>query len=124
MVGGKAMIQTITINDDAFPQYRKNSDYIRHHVFPGGMLPSKSVFCHEAKKSGFHIGDIFEFGQDYAWTLAQWKKNFNAHYNQLLSMGYPTVLLRSWNFYLSMAMAGFKSRRTDVMQIELINGKT
>jgi cyclopropane-fatty-acyl-phospholipid synthase len=31
--GGRAMIQTITISDDIFPQYRKNSDYIRHHVF-------------------------------------------------------------------------------------------
>ena len=42
--GGRALIQTITINDFDFEQYKKNSDYIRHYVFPGGLLPSKKVY--------------------------------------------------------------------------------
>jgi cyclopropane-fatty-acyl-phospholipid synthase len=119
--GGRAMIQTITISDDIFPQYRKNSDYIRHHVFPGGMLPSKKVFCNEAQKAKLNVGEIFEFGHDYAWTLEQWQNNFNSHKRQLINMGYSSTFLRAWNFYLSLSIAGFKSSRTNVMQVELVN---
>lgn len=119
--GGRAIIQTITIQDEAFSQYRKNSDYIRHHVFPGGMLPSKTVFCNEARKANLDVGEIFDFGNDYAWTLAQWQKKFNLHKEQLISMNYPEAFLRAWEFYFSLSIAGFKSGRTNVMQVELIN---
>lgn len=119
--GGRAMIQTITISDDFFPQYRKNSDYIRHHVFPGGMLPSKNAFCNEAKKAKLDIGEIFEFGDDYVWTLNQWQKRFNYNKDKLINMGYSYTFLKAWNFYLSASIAAFKSRRTNVMQVELIN---
>ena len=118
---GRAMVQTITIHDDVFPGYRKKSDYIRHHVFPGGMLPSKKVFCNKARASKLEIGDIFEFGKDYAWTLHEWKKSFIAQKNQLLANGCSVSFLRSWEFYLSICIAGFNSERTNVMQVELIN---
>jgi len=118
---GKAMIQTITINDDVFSSYRKKSDYIRHHVFPGGMLPSKKVFCERVEASVLGIGEVFEFGGDYAWTLQKWKKNFIAQKTQLASIGCSESFLRSWEFYLSICIAGFNSGRTNVMQVELMN---
>ena len=39
--GGRAVIQTITIRDELFDGYRTRSDFVRHYVFPGGMLPSR-----------------------------------------------------------------------------------
>lgn len=36
--GGRAMVQAITVPDDSFDYYAKGSDYIRQHVFPGGLL--------------------------------------------------------------------------------------
>ena len=42
--GGRAVIQTITIRDELFAGYRLRSDFIRHYVFPGGMLPSLARF--------------------------------------------------------------------------------
>src|SRR3984957_4172131 len=36
--GGRAIIQTITIKDELFDCYRTRSDFVRHYVFPGGML--------------------------------------------------------------------------------------
>ena len=119
--GGRAIIQTITIHDDVFPQYRKNSDYIRHHIFPGGMLPSKTAFCNEVKKAKLDVGEIFEFGNDYAWTLDQWRTKFNLQKEQLIKMGYSVAFLRSWEFYFCISIAGFNSGRTNVMQVELIN---
>jgi cyclopropane-fatty-acyl-phospholipid synthase len=36
---GKAVIQTIIIDDTQFARYRKTGDMIRAFIFPGGMLP-------------------------------------------------------------------------------------
>src|SRR5580692_1474445 len=50
--GGRAIIQTITIKDELFAGYRTRSDFVRHYVFPGGMLPSLARFREEAEKTG------------------------------------------------------------------------
>jgi cyclopropane-fatty-acyl-phospholipid synthase len=118
---GCAMIQTITIDNQIFPEYRKKSDYIRHHVFPGGMLPSKEAFCSKARASKLEIGEIFEFGQDYAWTLQKWRENFADQKKRLILNGCSESFLRSWEFYLSICIAGFNSNRTNVMQVEILN---
>ncbi len=118
---GKALIQTITIKDEMFARYRKNSDYIRHCIFPGGMLASKERFCLEASRAKLGIGSILEFGHDYAWTLEQWYNNFMAIRDKLIADNYSPVFLRAWEFYLSFSIAGFNSGKTNVMQVELIN---
>ena len=118
---GKAVIQTITIDDDFFAQYRKNSDYIRHHVFPGGMLPSKSKFCANANKARLHVNEIFEFGHDYAWTLRKWQDNIKNQKDKLLALNYSEEFLRAWDFYLSISIAGFLCGRTNVIQAEIFN---
>lgn len=119
--GGKAIIQTITIDDDHFEGYRKRSDYIRHYVFPGGMLPSRARFEEQAKKAGLAVRDVFAFGQDYAWTLDQWRNRFTAAIPQIKAMGYSESFIRGWLFYLNMCMGSFKVGRTDVIQVELVH---
>jgi cyclopropane-fatty-acyl-phospholipid synthase len=118
---GKAVIQTITIDDNFFAQYRKNSDYIRHHVFPGGMLPSKSKFCTNANKARLYVNEIFEFGHDYAWTLRKWQDNIKNQKDKLLALNYSEEFLRAWDFYLSISIAGFLCGRTNVIQAEIFN---
>ena len=39
--GGRAVVQTILIDDALFDRYRTGSDFIQQYVFPGGMLPSQ-----------------------------------------------------------------------------------
>src|SRR5471030_1965723 len=70
--GGRAVIQTITIRDDLFAGYRTRSDFVRHYVFPGGMLPSLGRFRQEAERAGLKFAGAFAFGQDYARTLRDW----------------------------------------------------
>lgn len=116
---GKALIQTITIADHFFERYRRSSDYIRHHIFPGGMLPSKKRFFDEVRDADLSVLSFFEFGLDYAWTLRQWRKNFFEIKDKLLAMNYTPAFIRAWDFYLSMCIAGFESGRTNVMQVEI-----
>ena len=82
-------------------------------------MPSKQRFVEEAQKAGFAVKSLLEFGKDYAWTLRQWLKNFKAARPRIKNMGYEEPFLRSWEFYLHMALAGFKVGRTDVIQVEL-----
>ena len=117
---GRALIQTITIDDSSFEEYRRNSDYIRHYIFPGGMLPSKEIFCQKVRDAKMGIGRVFEFGQEYAWTLRQWLHNFLSVKETLIKMNYNQSFLRNWEFYLSMCISGFESKKTNVMQVEII----
>jgi len=117
--GGKAVIQTITIRDDFFEDYRIGSDFIRHYVFPGGMLPSVAVFKQEAERAGLQCRDVFPFGHDYARTLREWLTRFDAHRETIIGMGHNEAFLRNWRFYLSICAAAFAIGRTDVVQVEL-----
>ena len=76
--GGQALVQSITIADDRFAQYRSGSDFIQQYIFPGGMLPSPSRFRAAAERAGLRVDDGFSFGPDYAETLRRWHAAFDA----------------------------------------------
>lgn len=114
--GGRAVIQTIVINDQYFKKYSKTSDYIRDYIFPGGFLPSPSIFKKYARKNGLEVVDDFRFGQSYKKTLLQWLNNFNNAKDSLTELGYSEEFFRKWQFYLVYCAAGFSNNRTDVIQ--------
>lgn len=116
---GKAVIQTITMNDNDFSRYRRGGDFIRSYIFPGGMLPSPSRFREEVQKAGLKTTNEFSFGQDYAKTLEEWLKIFDEKGNEIKALGFDDGFIRLWRFYLAGCIAGFKTEKTDVMQIEL-----
>ena len=117
--GGRAVVQTITVRDDIFPNYRTRSDFIRHYVFPGGMLPSLARFKQEAERAGLKAVDVFSFGQDYAHTLRDWSQRQRAAEKNIRDLGHKDPFLRNWQFYLGMCAAAFAVGRTDVHQVEL-----
>lgn len=116
---GKAVIQTITMNEKDFPQYRRGGDFIRSFIFPGGMLPSPKRFKEEAAKAGLIANNDFYFGQDYAKTLEIWLNTFEQKRSEIGALGFDDGFIRLWRFYLAGCIAGFRTERTNVMQIEL-----
>jgi cyclopropane-fatty-acyl-phospholipid synthase len=118
-VDGRAVVQTITIGDEFYKKYLKTSDYIREYIFPGGFLPSPSIFNKLAQKHGLYVVDEFEFGESYAKTLLKWLDNFNAAQSKVMNLGYNQEFIRKWQFYLAYCAAGFNSKRTDVIQYSL-----
>jgi len=119
--GGRAVIQTITIRDELFESYRRRSDFIRHYVFPGGMLPSLARFRQEAERAGLKFAGAFGFGKDYVRTLRDWLARMQAQEVAIKALGHDQQFLRSWEFYLGICAAAFAVGRTDVVQVELIN---
>jgi cyclopropane-fatty-acyl-phospholipid synthase len=117
--GGRAVIQTITIRDELFAGYRLRSDFIRHYVFPGGMLPSLARFTEEAERAGLKVASTFSFGHDYARTLRQWSAAMRARKDEIIALGHDQKFFRNWQFYLGICAATFNVDRTDVVQVEL-----
>jgi cyclopropane-fatty-acyl-phospholipid synthase len=117
--GGRAVIQTITIRDDLFAAYRKGTDFIQQHIFPGGMLPAKGEFRRQAERQGLVVRDEFAFGHDYARTLALWREAFEANWPRIAALGFDETFRRLWRFYLAYCEAGFRAGTIDVVQFEL-----
>ncbi len=117
--GARACVQTITIADERFPQYRQGSDFIQQYIFPGGMLSSPSRFVAEANRAGLQVDDVYRFGPDYAETLKRWLTAFDSRVDAVRAQGFDDRFIRCWRFYLAYCIAGFASGTTDVAQITL-----
>lgn len=118
---GKAMIQTIIIDDKLFKNYCRGTDVIRTHIFPGGMLPCMSTLQENIRDAGLKIVDSYFFGLDYARTLEQWLISFSAQDGNLLHMGFDKRFQRMWKFYLCSCIAAFKTQRINVVQLEVVH---
>lgn len=116
---GKAVVQTITIDEPYFKRYRKTGDMVRSFIFPGGMLPSVSKFKEQALNSGLQVTDNFEFGKDYATTLKHWLESFENSLDKVRALGFDESFIRIWRFYLAACIASFSVGRTNVIQAEI-----
>ena len=117
--GGRACIQTITIRDDLFDRYVSGTDFIQQYIFPGGLLPSASMFKAEARKAGLEVINELAFGPDYAETLRRWRADFLARDGQLHQLGFDARFMRIWEFYLAYCEAAFDTGNTNVVQFTL-----
>lgn len=117
--GGRAMIQTITIDESRFAAYRRNADFIQTYIFPGGMLPSVSIFERAAYVAGLSVTDRFRFGKDYDRTLLAWDSAFAASWQQIEPLGFDRRFYRMWRLYLHYCAVGFRTGRVDVVQFRL-----
>jgi len=117
--GGRAVVQTITIDEKLFDTYRKSSDFIQQYIFPGGMLPSKTAFAQAAARAGLAVVDAHGFGHDYARTLLAWYRLFHAREADVLAQGFDVAFVRIWGFYLAYCAAAFRNANTDVVQFTL-----
>ncbi len=117
--GGRASLQIITIKDNLFDKYRRRADFIQRYVFPGGMLASVERLKVETAKAGLAWRRMEAFGQSYAETLHAWADRFSAKWREINAMGFDERFKQLWLFYLGYCEAGFRTGRTDVIQLAL-----
>jgi cyclopropane-fatty-acyl-phospholipid synthase len=117
--GGRAGLQIITIRDELFEHYRTHTDFIQRYVFPGGMLPSEIRLRQETAAAGLAWTGVKRFGQNYADTLADWAGRFETAWDEIKGQGFDERFRRLWRFYLSYCEAGFRTERTNVIQLGL-----
>ncbi|EKD37952.1 MAG: hypothetical protein ACD_75C00928G0001, partial [uncultured bacterium] len=113
---GRMLLQAITIRDQQYQSYVRNVDFIQKHIFPGGCLPSNSRMAELlSAKTDMVIRHIEDFGLDYAKTISEWKRRFNAA--DLKAQGYDERFRRLWNFYFSYCEGGFLERSISVVHV-------
>lgn len=118
--GGRAGLQIITIQDELFEEYDARTDFIQKYVFPGGSLPSEARIAPVIARTGLGEIAVERFGGDYADTLAEWARRFDGAWGEISSgAGFDDRFRRLWRFYLAYCEAGFRSGRTDVIQMAL-----
>lgn len=118
---GRAGIQAIVIDDKYFHDYRGTMDFIQAHIFPGGMLLSPAMIARQANAAGLQLADSFSFGRDYARTLNDWHRRFEAAWPQIRALesrllGFDERFRRMWRYYLAYCEGGFNAGTIDVVQ--------
>ena len=116
---GRAVLQAITISDEAFEGYRRQVDFIQRYIFPGGMLPSRRRLTELARDVGLSWLSDFSHGGDYARTLACWAGRFDMAWPRIRALGFDERFRRAWQFYLGYCEAGFLTGRTDLIHVVL-----
>jgi cyclopropane-fatty-acyl-phospholipid synthase len=112
--GGIAVLQAITIDENRFDTYRRRPDFIQKYIFPGGMLPTKTIIEREANAVGLRLTDSEFFGASYARTIKAWQERFQASWPNIRSLGFNERFYRTWNYYLAYCRVGFESGPLDV----------
>ncbi len=117
---GVAVLQSITIAESAFANYRRYPDFIQRYIFPGGMLPTKEIIKSQAERAGMRLVSQEFFGDSYARTLSAWRRSFHAHWPVIKTLGFDRRFRRMWDYYLAYCEAGFSSGRADVGLYKLV----
>ena len=115
---GLLVLQVITIPDQRYTAYSKDTDFIRKYIFPGGHLPSlKSMLDVTQRYTRFNLLSLEDFTDHYAKTLHLWQDSFNTHIEKVKKLGFDNYFIRMWRAYLSYCEAGFLTRNINLVQL-------
>ena len=117
---GLAGIQAILVPDQRYRAYRRQRDWIRKHIFPGGMLPSLEAVTTAARRSStLMVHDVREIGPHYARTLREWRERFLLCRTEVEALGLDLRFQRTWEYYLAFCEAAFATHALRDAQLVL-----
>lgn len=117
--GGVIGLQAITIAEDYYEDYEKNTDFIQRYIFPGGMLPTLEIIKLLSKGAGLKVITGHDYAQHYAATLEHWRDRFDKAWPRLKDQGFDDRFRRTWDYYLAYCQAGFSQGMLNVWQLRL-----
>jgi cyclopropane-fatty-acyl-phospholipid synthase len=108
---GLMLIQAITIPDQRYRYARNSVDFIQRYIFPGGSLPGHEVIVScIGKHTDLQMIGMQEIGEDYAKTLAAWRRRFLHRLDEVKALGFDDVFIRMWDYYLCYCQGAFEER--------------
>lgn len=115
---GLLLLQAITIPDHRYRYALKNIDFIKRYIFPGGFLPSVRVMLnHLGKDTQLTPMQVDDIGLDYARTLEDWRKRFEAALESISAQGFDQRFQRMWQYYLCYCEGAFRERAISTVQL-------
>jgi cyclopropane-fatty-acyl-phospholipid synthase len=117
---GSMLLQTITMNEQRFARYLKQSDWIQKYIFPGAQLASLRAILDSLSRatqlSLFHAEDM---GAHYARTLAAWRERFLNSIAEVRTLKFDDRFIRMWDYYLAFCEGAFHERHIGDFQLLL-----
>ncbi len=108
---GLLLIQSITIADQRYHKARKDVDFIKKYIFPGGCLPSVGIIAqHAADDTDMQIVGVEDITAHYAHTLGIWRERFHQRLDEVKQQGFDEAFIRMWEYYLAYCQGGFVER--------------
>jgi cyclopropane-fatty-acyl-phospholipid synthase len=116
--GGKMLVQAITVPDERYGTYLRDTDFIRQYVFPGGCLVSVG-HMRQLLEERTELRDIEveSYGLHYARTLKDWRGRFVAAWMKIRMLGYDEDFRRLWLLYLAACEGYFAEREIDLVHL-------
>jgi cyclopropane-fatty-acyl-phospholipid synthase len=104
-------LQAITITDQFYEATKDEVDFIQRYIFPGSCIPSVTALCSAATRaSDLRLVGLDDIGRHYVPTLAAWRHNLRARWDDARALLRDDVFLRLFEFYLIYCEAGFAER--------------
>jgi cyclopropane-fatty-acyl-phospholipid synthase len=124
-LNGAMLLQAITVRDRDFETSKRNVDFIKRYIFPGGQLVSLGAVGAAAARAGelgiVHVEDITPH---YACTLGRWRARMLENLDRMRELSVSAEFLRIWEFYLCYCEGGFHERGIGAVQVLLDKPRT
>ena len=119
--GGAMLLQTIWMNEERFPSYHAQPDFIQRHIFPGSELASIGEIRRSLARATSlpSVAGLEEIGLHYVATLAAWRKRFLENRERVRALGFPETFIRMWDYYLGYCEGAFAEKYIGDAQILL-----
>jgi cyclopropane-fatty-acyl-phospholipid synthase len=122
---GIMLLQTITVDDWRFREYRRTPNWVSKYIFPGGELSSVAeVLASLARVSRMGLHHAEQIGPHYARTLHHWRQRFHQHIDTVRAQGFDERFIRMWDLYLGYCEAAFLDRHIGDVQLLLAKAST
>ena len=97
--------------------------FVEKHIFPGYWFFSLEGLVKRAVHRELNVLDVENLRLHYARTLKHWRANFLRNYTEIkTTMGFDDRFMRTWEFYLASAEAGFHTGHMNLIQMVMTNG--
>jgi cyclopropane-fatty-acyl-phospholipid synthase len=117
---GSMLLQTITMNEQRFARYLKQSDWIQKYIFPGAQLASlRGVLDSLARATRLSLFHAEDMGAHYARTLAAWRERLLDSIGGVKALGFDDRFIRMWDYYLAFCEGAFLERHISDFQLLL-----
>jgi len=115
---GQMLLQSISIADQRYKQYKSGVDFIKRYIFPGGCLTSVTDMSHTmTTHTDMRVIHLEDIGSHYAMTLRHWHDRFVARIDEVRSLGYSESFIRMWQYYLCYCESAFTERAIGNVQM-------
>jgi cyclopropane-fatty-acyl-phospholipid synthase len=117
---GVMLLQTITVDDWHFAEYRSAPNWISKYIFPGAELASVAeILASLARTSRLSLYHAEQIGTHYARTLHAWRERFHQRFDYVRAQGFDDRFVRMWDLYLGYCEAAFLDRHIGDVQLLL-----